>query len=286
MNLMKQEKKLKDRVMQLAERNYGSLGTFIRLVDYMVVESQVTINQESADLILSEMNKIDRKYFIQTQVNFASDNDSMVFDPGQTDFISNVDKILQDMQSVTEDVQRVLTTSDFHQFIHGLINESGPRFRTIVEKSEKYEGSKQEITAKLTKDFQELTELVEAYKECRIVHEFDRDFNFEEWKQKNTDLDAIRTQLMNFKKWTTLLDSKIRKQESRGLIQIQGKKLQSSLMKRVKAEQKNLMDYLGSISTQRNKEITLGLNNIKNELTKQTGDLKAYVDYCSVVKTC
>jgi hypothetical protein len=43
--------------MALAEKNYASLGTFIRLVDYMVVETQVTINQESADLIYEEMEK-------------------------------------------------------------------------------------------------------------------------------------------------------------------------------------------------------------------------------------
>jgi dynein heavy chain len=102
---MKQEKKLKEKVMALAEKNYASLGTFIRLVDYMVVETQVTINQDSADTIITEMDKNDgtRKYQIQTQVTFASDNDGMVFDPGHTDFITNFEKILQDMQTVTED---------------------------------------------------------------------------------------------------------------------------------------------------------------------------------------
>jgi len=44
-------------VLKLAKRNYHSLGTFIRLIDYMVVETQVKINQESADLILMEMSK-------------------------------------------------------------------------------------------------------------------------------------------------------------------------------------------------------------------------------------
>lgn len=30
---------MKSRVLRLAKRNYHSLGTFIRLVDYMVVET-------------------------------------------------------------------------------------------------------------------------------------------------------------------------------------------------------------------------------------------------------
>jgi len=57
MVLMKEEKLLKNQVLKLARRNYRSLGTFIRLIDYMVVESQVRINQESAENILEEMNK-------------------------------------------------------------------------------------------------------------------------------------------------------------------------------------------------------------------------------------
>jgi dynein heavy chain, axonemal len=39
MVLQKQEDELKNRVLKLAKRNYQSLGTFIRLVDYMVVET-------------------------------------------------------------------------------------------------------------------------------------------------------------------------------------------------------------------------------------------------------
>lgn len=39
MVLQKQEDALKNRVLKLAKRNYNSLGTFIRLVDYMVVET-------------------------------------------------------------------------------------------------------------------------------------------------------------------------------------------------------------------------------------------------------
>lgn len=39
MVLQKQEDELKDRVLKLARRNYESLGTFIKLIDYMVVET-------------------------------------------------------------------------------------------------------------------------------------------------------------------------------------------------------------------------------------------------------
>jgi hypothetical protein len=57
MVLMKEEKLLKNQVLKLAQLNFKSLGTFIRLIDYMVIETQVRINQESAELIYEEMTK-------------------------------------------------------------------------------------------------------------------------------------------------------------------------------------------------------------------------------------
>jgi dynein heavy chain len=44
MVLQKLEDALKNRVVKLAWMNYNHLGTFIRLIDYMVVETQVRIN--------------------------------------------------------------------------------------------------------------------------------------------------------------------------------------------------------------------------------------------------
>lgn len=115
MVLQKQEDELKNRVLKLAKRNYHSLGTFIRLIDYMVVETQVKINQESADLILIEMSKeSQKKYGIQTTVDYDTEGDGMSFDPAQAEFVGQFEKLLQDMQSVTEEVVRVISHTDFH----------------------------------------------------------------------------------------------------------------------------------------------------------------------------
>ena len=70
--LQKQERNLKNQVLHLARNNYKSLGTFIRLIDYRVVEAQVRINQESAELILQEMENSQKKYAICTWVEFDS----------------------------------------------------------------------------------------------------------------------------------------------------------------------------------------------------------------------
>ena len=86
MVVQKEEDELKNRVLKLAKRNYNSLGTFIRLIDYMVVETQVKINQESADLILTEMSSDKKKVSIQTTVSFATEG--MSFEPAKSEFIT------------------------------------------------------------------------------------------------------------------------------------------------------------------------------------------------------
>lgn len=88
------------------------------------------------------------------------------------------------MQSVTEEVSRVISHQDFHQFIHGEISDSGPRFRTIVEQSEAYADAKKAIMDRIAKDFDELQALVDKYEACRAVDNFQKNFNFKVWKQQ------------------------------------------------------------------------------------------------------
>jgi hypothetical protein len=96
------------------------------------------------------------------------------------------------MQSVTEEVSRVISHPDFHQFIHGLISDSGPRFRAIVERSEDYSEVKATIQARISQDFGDLQIAVDKFAACREVDDFDRQFVFLDWKEKNTDIDSIR----------------------------------------------------------------------------------------------
>ena len=219
MVLQKQEDELKNRVLKLAKRNYNSLGTFIRLVDYMVVETQVRINQESADLILTEMNKQNdqKKYGINTTISFAAED--MAFEPAKSEFITQFEKILQDMQSVTEEVSRVISHQDFHQFIHGLISDSGPRFRSIVEESEAYQSSKVQIQGHISNDFDELSNLVKRFDTCREVDDFERTFNFDEWKESTSDHEDIKVWLATLQKWEHQIQ-KLGGQDKKGLVEV------------------------------------------------------------------
>lgn len=154
------------------------------------------------------MGKDQKKYGIQTTVSYAVEG--MSFEPAKSEFITQFEKILQDMQSVTEEVSRVISHQDFHQFIHGLISDSGPRFRAIVEGSEAYSSSKATIQARISQDFDELQTVVNKFKECRVVDDFDRTFNFDEWKAEHSDLESIKDKLADLTKWENSITKNIK----------------------------------------------------------------------------
>lgn len=165
------EDELRNRVLKLAQANYHHLGTFIRLIDYMVVETQVRINQEAAELILNEMDREDRKYALQTVVGFDSNTDEgLSYTPTKMEIMNHIDKLLKDMQTITEEVQRVINHTEFHHFIHGLITDAGPRFRTIVDQSEKYAKSIQSITERMNSDFTTIEEKTKSFKTCKDIN--------------------------------------------------------------------------------------------------------------------
>jgi hypothetical protein len=81
------------------------------------------------------MKDKDKKYGIQTIVSYDTVENGMSFNPTKAEFLTQFDKLLGDMQSVTAEILRIITHQNFLQFIQGLISDSGPRFKTIVENS-------------------------------------------------------------------------------------------------------------------------------------------------------
>lgn len=286
MVLQKQEDELKNRVLKLAKRNYHSLGTFIRLIDYMVVETQVKINQESADLIYLEMGKDQKKYGIQTTVDYDPEGDGMSFEPAQAEFVGQFEKLLQDMQSVTEEVVRVISHQDFHQFIHGLISDSGPRFRAIVEGSVAYRTSKATIQRRIIQDFEYLQGTVDKFKQCRDINDFDQTFVFETFRAEHSDLESIKEHLDRLQKWDTNINKYIKPQDTKGLIWVQGRKLKERLSTRVKTEQANMKTYLHELAENKVKESQQGLYQIRATLNKPLATLASYVAHVNELALC
>ena len=81
---LKEEEQIKNQVLLLAKRNISAIGVFIKLVDYMVVGTQIGIILESSNIVLFDMVKDGKKNGLVTEVTF--DESSLVFSPPESDF--------------------------------------------------------------------------------------------------------------------------------------------------------------------------------------------------------
>jgi hypothetical protein len=69
--------------------------------------------------------------------------------PPKSEFLSSYEKLMKDMVSTAEDVNRVTSQPDFQNHIHGLMTDTAPRFISIVNTSVKYDKIKSSILDRL-----------------------------------------------------------------------------------------------------------------------------------------
>jgi dynein heavy chain len=277
MTVIKKEEETKENVMKIAKKNISSLGTFIRLVDYMVIETQVKINQEGADLVYQEMLQEDRKAGIGTKIDY--DDKGMVFNPTEGEFIQQFEKMLGDMMQTTGEIARVIQHPQFNQYTQGLVSDSGLKFKDIVDKSEDYKLTKSELNKKFISDFAQLHKDVAKFEECRIVRDFETSFDFDEFKRAGLSLKKIQEKLDELKKWDALVSTCIRAQTIRGIIFGGGKELRDRLSGKVKAALQSIRVYLTELAEAKGLDISDEFRGIRKNLTKPMGSLSEYVDY-------
>ena len=77
MNLKRREEEEKAYLLQIANRDRERLPNFIKLVDYVMIETLVSISHNSMEILLEQMRK-DRKIGL---FNIGIKQENMSFDP-------------------------------------------------------------------------------------------------------------------------------------------------------------------------------------------------------------
>lgn len=163
--------------------------------------------------------------------------------------------------------------------MHGLHQEKGPSYKTIVETSFRYSDSKKEILRKLKEDFEKIEERCRSFSNCSEVSHFCETFNFEEFERDFSDLESIKDMFDKCQKYDFSINKHIKTAENQGLIHATGRNLKTKLTEKVYKTQGQLRKYLFSLAEQTARDINNTLSNIKSTLGKNPTNLKDYVEY-------
>lgn len=104
MNLKRREEEEKTYLLQIANRDRERLPNFIKLVDFIMIETLVSISHNSMSILLEEMKKDNRKIGL---FNIGIKEEHMTFDPNEEELRENIETTLKNMVEVVKGVHRI-----------------------------------------------------------------------------------------------------------------------------------------------------------------------------------
>ena len=120
MNQIRKEKEVRYYRLKLAEKDKDRLDCFIRLIDYITISNLVINTQQSMQSLLDEFKREGRRGsggLFNVQVSFHTQ--SLLFMPDEREITETILGILKDIVKVIRDTQRVLTYTEFEQYLKG-----------------------------------------------------------------------------------------------------------------------------------------------------------------------
>lgn len=223
---IKKEKAERQRRLRHAQAEVDLLGSFVRVVDYMEVESLVEITQNSADEFLSVLQTRRQPLF---KTSIAFDRDAIVFTPPSSELKQAVASMLVDIVASLTAVDRVLYMGNFKQFIFGSLAD-GPQVDRIVYESRLFRETKQGIEKKIEEDYKAASSTINSLDKFRPLYEYGETFVPEDYCNEDHTLSTLQRDMQKQREWAEDVDRNIRHTYDAGMLQVESRELKDSLL--------------------------------------------------------
>jgi dynein heavy chain len=256
-----------------AEQEAGMIADFIRLVDYICVESLVSLAVESHATFLSELQNPRKVYkarpppasslpstdtdtqthtstiwgeqsgLFQTSVLFAPD-ERTTFTPTASNIQEMIHNVTSAIIQTVSSVSRLLYTRDFNAYVSKLNLKSWPHIGTMIAQCRRFIRIKGEIDRRILNDFLEAEEYVKVFENIRHIYDHDIQWNLADYSSCHHTVISFQADLKLMSRWDYELD-KMRVNSVCGIMQVESRRLKQMLIPKLaeKAEAiKNLLD--------------------------------------------
>ena len=245
---MRQEHLDRQRALRRAEEEAGMLGDFIRLADYLLVENLVLLAIDSADgflsLLRNNKTQATQKAMFLTSIHFISEPQE---DIGFLPTRNQISKTLKDMQdgmiNTINAVPRLLYNRGFKPFFEGQ-GVTGPNAEKIVVESSEYIEILAGTDEELEVDFTEARTQAEIFEQYREVKTHGDTWDYHEFMAADPSPAEMHQVMRNLKEWDYNIKNKMSKQKIVGMLHVDGKRLQSTLIPITENSLENMRDYL------------------------------------------
>ena len=255
---MQEEKMQRKHTKIRAIHEYNTLPDFIRLIDYLTVEtlSSITINVSHA--FLEELLKPRKVGIFETTIQFTQTH--TVFSPTCEEIKDCLEKLLDMMVNSVSSVNRV---SYLNSSKGGSSGSSGPNIQSIIRENRQFRRVAEQIQHKIIADFDKAQDHVQSFESVRPIFMFNLTWDFNAYKAEHHDLSSLKSMLETVINWNKELD-KLRNKPI-GILEVDSKRLKGELNPMREARLLEIKDYMKDIASEKCAQL---LNNFKENLAK------------------
>lgn len=270
--------------LNLAEEHRGMLGYYIRLIDYMAIETLVSLLQDRVKRFYE--NLMDRKARIfSTTVSYGKD--CMIFIPNREEFREILEGIIENMISDINGITRLIY--HFDEIVAAEHITHFPQVEEIIKNSESFLEFVNFIMRKINIDFEEARIYVDNnFEKARHVNDYVETWNFDVYKSEGHTVQAIKDELNKIKEWLAKdIPNYVPSQPNasvKGILHIDGKKVRLQLTTALSKAQDDLKSYLNSMALEKALAAVSQLEDIQDKLKDTPSNLSQFVTYVEYIR--
>jgi hypothetical protein len=162
MQQVRLENLMKMKALELARQEVDMLPSFIRMADYMIVESLLVLVMTSTDEFLQLLLKPPKKTGLYTLIVGLS-KDNIEFSPREEEVTGMMIQLMDSMVSTVHTVPRILYLASFSAYLRDK-QIVGPHLADMIRSSDTFNRIRNGIEGVVKNDFQKAREDSESFK--------------------------------------------------------------------------------------------------------------------------
>ncbi len=237
---IKQEKAEKKVLRARARMEYNTLPEFIRFVDYMAVETLVSLAVNTASAFYEELIKPRKAGVFETMVRFSALGTS--FSPTCADIKEMLDRLLDAVINAVGVVNRV----SYLNVAKTQATSNGPNIQAIIKENKQFRAIVLNIQQRVTADFEKAEEHAQSYESIRPIYDFNATWDIEAYRAQQHDMPSLKAMLELIGNWSKELE-KLRNKPI-GILEVDSKRLKGELNPMREARLQEIKEYIKDIA--------------------------------------
>ena len=225
-----------------AQAEEAVLSQFVRMVDYMIVETIASIVTSVFGQLFHEISDPDHRRggpgmfltAVKLVVPVGQSQAITTFEPACEDLTGLVDVVVAETIKTCTSTTRILYARPFREYVQqlpavaGTGNLGAPTVAALLADSPEFRSIRDQIESKFKADYSAAAQYATVFDSVRPIYEYGQAFDFEAYKAQEMTTYGLQRDMSRLKAWDSIVE-RMRSQQLEGCLFIDSKRLKFEL---------------------------------------------------------